>query len=109
MASSDKILIVDDDPEVCELLSMSLSPLGYEITSANDGFQALERIGAERFNVVILDLTLPGPDGMEILRHIREQQAETEIIMLTAHASLETAIEALRLGAYDYVTKAFSN
>jgi len=107
MTSSDKILIVDDDSEICELLSISLSCLGYEVTSANDGLQALERIGAERFNVVVLDLMLPGPDGIEVLRHIREQRTETEVIILTAYASLETAIKALRMGAYDYVTKPF--
>lgn len=107
MASPARILIVDDNPEICKLLSMSLAPLGYEVTSANDGFQALEQIETEQFNVAILDLMLPGPNGIEILRHIREQQVETEVIVLTAYASLETAIKALRMGAYDYITKPF--
>jgi signal transduction histidine kinase len=107
MAQAGKILIVDDDPKTCNLLSLSLSPQGYEITSAHDAFQALERLEAERFNVVILDLMLPGPNGMEILRHIHEQQIDVEVIMITAYASLSSAIEALRLGAYDYITKPF--
>ena len=107
MTSADKILVVDDDQKICKILSISLSSLGYEITLANDGFQALERIESERFDVVLLDLMLPGHSGIEILRHIHEQRAETQVIVLTAYASLETAIEAMRLGAYDYVTKPF--
>jgi len=105
MANPDKILVVDDDPEICKLLIMSLSPLGYEVTSANDGFQALEKIEAERFNVVILDILLPHLNGIEVLKRIREQGLEMEVIVLTAYASLKTAIEAVRLGAYDYITK----
>ncbi len=105
MANPNKILVVDDDPEICKLLSISLSPLGYEITSANDGFQALERVETERFNVVILDILLPHLNGIEILKHIRERGFEMEVIVLTAYASLKSAIEAVRLGAYDYVTK----
>jgi len=107
MASPDKILIVDDDPEICHLLSTCLAPLEYKVTSANDGSQALEWIEAEQFNIVILDLMLPGPNGIDILRHIHKRQPETDVIVLTAYASLETAIEALRLGAYDYITKPF--
>jgi signal transduction histidine kinase len=107
MSSPDRILIVDDDPNVCKMLSIFLSAMEmeFEIAFAYDGYQAIERIEAERFNVVILDLMLPGPNGIEILRHIREQQSGTEVIVLTAHASLTTAIEAVRLGAYDYITK----
>ena len=107
MTNSGKILIVDDDPQVCKLLSRSFSSQGYEIASAYDGFQALERIDAERFDILLLDLMLPGPGGIEILKHIHERQIGTKVIILTAHASLESTIEALQLGAYDYVTKPF--
>jgi signal transduction histidine kinase/DNA-binding response OmpR family regulator len=105
MANPDKILVVDDDPEICKLLTMSLSPLGYEVTSASDGFQALEQIETERFNVLILDILLPHLNGIEVLKRVREQGFEMEVIVLTAYASLKTAIEAVRLGAYDYITK----
>lgn len=105
MANPDKILVVDDDPEICKLLTMSLSPLGYEVTSASDGFQALEQIETERFNVLILDILLPHLNGIEVLKRVREQGFEMEVIVLTAYASLRTAIEAVRLGAYDYITK----
>jgi signal transduction histidine kinase len=108
MANPGKLLIVDDDLEMCRLLSLSLSPLGCEIALANDGYQALEWIEVEQFDAAILDLMLPGPGGIGILKHIREQGSEMEVIVLTAHASMETAIEAVRLGAYSYLTKPFN-
>jgi len=107
MANPDKILIVDDNVEMCELLAECLRPQRYAMARTSSGLAALELIENERFDVVILDLRLPRSDGIEILRHIRERRPEVEIIVLTAYASLETAIEALRLGAYDYVTKPF--
>ncbi|MEA3339417.1 MAG: GAF domain-containing protein [Chloroflexota bacterium] len=107
MPKPSKILIVDDDPQIYKLLSHSFSSQRYEITSAHDGFQALELIKAERFDILLLDLMLPGPGGIDILKHIHERQIGTKVIVLTAHASLESTIEALQLGAYDYVTKPF--
>ena len=94
MANPDKILILDDNPEMCDLLAECLKPLRYTVASASSGPQALELIEIERFDVAILDLLLPDCDGMEILRHIREWRPEIEIIVLTAYATLETAIEA---------------
>jgi two-component system response regulator AtoC len=107
MFSPYKILIVEDDHVICSMLSGAFLSLGYEIVSAHDGFQALERIEAESFNVVLLDIMLPGPDGMDILKHLRKHYPQTQVIMLTAYASLDTALDALRLGAYDYITKPF--
>ncbi|RLC77560.1 MAG: hypothetical protein DRI81_08350 [Chloroflexi bacterium] len=107
MVNSGKILVVDDDPAICELLDISLTSWGFEVTIANNSFQALELLNAGQFNVTILDLMLPGPNGIEILEHIHERQIKTEVVMLTAYASLSTTIDALRLGAYDYITKPF--
>jgi CheY-like chemotaxis protein/HPt (histidine-containing phosphotransfer) domain-containing protein len=107
MANQDRILIIDDDPGMHGMLQISLAPLGYNVVAAENGRQGLEMLEAEPFSVVILDIMLPDLDGIEILRRIREQWPEIEVIMLTAYASLETAIEAVRLGAYDYVTKPF--
>lgn len=107
MARPDRILIVDDDPAMRELLRECLTPLGYDLTFGNSGRQALELLAATPFTVAILDLMLPDLSGTEMLRRIREPRPEIEIIVLTGYASLETAIEALRLGAYDYVTKPF--
>ncbi len=107
MTNRDQILIVDDSPEMPHLLDACLRPLGYDTAAIGNGRQGLEMLETGEFSVAILDLMLPDLNGMEILRRIRQQRPEIEIIMLTGHASLETAIEALRLGAYDYVTKPF--
>jgi signal transduction histidine kinase len=107
MARPSKILTVDDDPNVQKLLYVALSHLGCEIKAASDADGAFDAIRAEPFDVVLLDYMLPGLNGIDILRKIREQGFEVEVIMVTAYASLESAVEALRLGAYDYITKPF--
>lgn len=107
MPRPNKVLIVDDNPEAHHLLTRTLSPLEYEIASAHNGPQALEQIEAEQPSVVILDIMLPEPNGMEIFKQIHEREVKVEVIILTAHASLETSLEALELGAYDYITKPF--
>jgi len=107
MARLEKVLIIDDDARMRELLVDCLAPLGCDVTPASSGQQALELIETAQFNVALLDLMLPDIDGMKVFRHIREQRPEVEVIVLTGYASLESAIEALRIGAYDYVTKPF--
>ena len=92
MASASRILIVDDDHDVCQLVRRSLAGLDCECTDAYDGWQALEQIESGQFDLVILDIMLPGPGGIEILKHIHQRQIETDVIVLTAHASLESAI-----------------
>jgi len=107
MTNPNQILIVDDDVEIHGLLRACLQSLGYDTVATDNGRRGLEMLASGEFNVAILDLMLPDLNGMEILRRIRQQRPEIEIIVLTAYASLETAIEAMRLGAYDYVTKPF--
>ena len=100
-----KTLIVDDDVAICEVISAAIAPLDCEVVTANTGADALEQINRHSFAVIILDISLPDMDGIEILRHIRRHRPEAEVIILTGHASLESATEAVRLGAYDYITK----
>jgi signal transduction histidine kinase/CheY-like chemotaxis protein len=107
MARPDKILIIDDDPRMRELVFECLAPLGYDVTQAESGRRALELAEAEPFNVVLLDLKLPDMEGMRVFRDIRQRRPETEVIVLTGYGSLESAVDALRIGAYDYVTKPF--
>ncbi|HHS97939.1 MAG TPA: GAF domain-containing protein [Chloroflexi bacterium] len=107
MPGQDKILVVDDDPEIHNLLRHALSPLQCEIISAYDLPEAVERLEETPCDLVILDLLLPGPNGMELLLYIRERELPVDVILLTAHTSLETATDALRLGVYDYITKPF--
>ena len=100
-----KILIVDDHAEMQAMMLRFLEPLGHAVSSALDGQQAMRLLESEDFNVVLLDLMLPDISGMDIFKYIREVRPETEVIVLTAFASIESAVEALRLGAYDYITK----
>ncbi len=107
MIDPSQILIVDDEPEMSDLLRVCLAPLGCEITATDNGRRALELLETGSFSVAILDIMLPDLSGIDILRRYHEQRIPTEIIMLTAHASVQSAVEALRLGAFDYVTKPF--
>ena len=110
----DRILIVDDNLEMHTLLEACLHPVCDEIVTTDSGQRALELL-REDFAVVVLDLMLPDLNGIDILQRLRKSRSdaalgstnETDVIILTAHGSLETAIEALRLGAYDYVEKPF--
>jgi DNA-binding NtrC family response regulator len=99
------ILVVDDEKDLCTLLSDSLSLEGYRVLSASSGWKALQMVKKERPNLVILDIKMPGIDGIDVLSRIKKVKKETAVIMLTAYGTLETARKAMKFGAYDYVTK----
>jgi two-component system, NtrC family, response regulator PilR len=103
-----RILVVDDERSMIEFLEYMLRKEGYDVESSSNAELALEAIGKEPgFDLVISDIRMPGLDGLEFLRFARGQDPETPFIFITAHATSETAIEALKLGAYDYITKPF--
>ncbi|HET6934812.1 MAG TPA: sigma-54 dependent transcriptional regulator [Candidatus Angelobacter sp.] len=99
------ILLVDDDAAFRQVMSGELSRLGYEVTPLGSGEEAVGRVMAIEPEVVLLDLRLPGISGMEALTAIHSNAPGTEIIMLTGHGSIDTAIESIRMGAFDYVVK----
>jgi two-component system cell cycle response regulator len=101
----EKILLVDDDPTILDLLSRFLGGQGYEVTAAPDGHCALEAIGTEEFPLALLDLKLPDMSGLTVLSHLKTRSPETEVILFTGLAALDSAVQALRLGAYDYLVK----
>jgi DNA-binding NtrC family response regulator len=101
------VLIVDDDEVVCEVLSAYLRPRGYRIRPVHTGQDALEALLAGRPEVVLLDLRLPDMTGLEVLRRLREQQVESEVIIITGFASLDSALDAIKAGAFDYIVKPF--
>ncbi len=106
--SRGRILIVDDEPGMREVLSVLLKRAQYDVETASSGRRALQRISRSRaFDVIVTDLVMPGADGMEVLTAAKAKCAETQVLMITAHGSKATAIEALRGGAYDYVLKPF--
>jgi len=102
-----KILIVDDETIVREALSDWLSDAGYQAFTAENGPKALELVEKEKPGIVIADLVMPGMDGIELMKKVREIQPNIEVIIITAYASIPTAITAMREGAYDYIEKPF--
>ena len=107
MALPVRVLVVDDDEITCNLLEEVLSKEGYAVHKALDGRQAIERGEKQTYDVVLSDVKMIDVDGMEVLRAYRQRSPETIIIMMTAFGSIETAIRAIKEGAYDYVSKPF--
>jgi len=99
------ILIADDEIFIREGLQEALQKPGYAVETAADGNQARQMLAERDFHLVILDLRMPGPSGMELLEEIGEHRSDTQCIILTAHGNVSTAVEAMRKGAYDFVTK----
>ena len=103
-----KILVIDDDRELCSLIRDYLTPLGYQVTAVHDGKAGAERAVDEKFHAIILDVMLPGIDGFEVLKRIRDN-TESPIIMLTSRGDETDRIVGLELGADDYLPKTFSS
>jgi DNA-binding NtrC family response regulator len=101
-----RILVVDDKENILKLFARILGE-GYQLTTAADGIQALSLVAARPFDVVVTDLRMPGADGFEVLRAVKSRAPETEVIMMTAYATVGDAVEAMRQGAYDYLQKPF--
>jgi len=104
-ASPIRVLVADDERNFTQVLKMELGREGYVVDVTVDGREALGRLGASEYDVLVLDLKMPEVPGMEVLREIRSWEAGPEVIVLTGHATVATAIEAMKLGAYDYLTK----
>ena len=102
-----RILVVDDEESIREFLEIMLRKEGYEVTCANDGQQALDLLKKKSFDMVISDLQMPNVTGIELLKQTKEQYPDMLFFMITAFATTETAVEAMKLGAYDYITKPF--
>jgi DNA-binding NtrC family response regulator len=100
-----RLLLVDDEEMFLEYLSKRLITLQYDVTKCLTGEEALEKVRDDDFDVVILDILMPGIDGIETLSEIKKIKPLTEVIMLTGHGSQESGIEGMRLGAYDYLMK----
>jgi len=102
-----RILVVDDELSMREFISILLEREGYEVLSAADATTALERLAASTIDLVISDVQMPGLNGLELLARIRETSPETAVLLITAYSTAEQAVEAMKLGAYDYLAKPF--
>ncbi len=105
MKTSVAILLVDDDVAFRHVMSSELLRLGYNVTTAASGEEALRKAAVNEPEVVLLDIRLPGMNGMDVLKQMREANPSTEVIMLTGHGSIDSAIESVKMGAFDYVSK----
>lgn len=99
------ILLVDDETDFVETMTKRFGIRKMPITTAGSGAEAVKLVEKQDFDVVVLDVRMPGMDGLEVLRHIRAKRPLTEVIMLTGHASLDAGMQGMNLGAYDYVLK----
>ncbi len=103
----DKILLVDNDESLLHFLKRLFTKQKYNVSTCTDGTSALKRLSEEQFDLVLLDYKMPGLSGLETLKEIRKAQLKTPVIIMTAYGTTETAIEAMKLGAYDYLLKPF--
>src|SRR5574341_19778 len=103
----EKILIVDDEPSMRDLLSILLGRAGYLVTAVEDGEDAITQIGKEIFDVVITDMKMPKVGGLDVLRAVKKASPDTVVLVVTAFASTDSAVEAMKCGAYHYLTKPF--
>ena len=105
MAERSKVLVVEDDERIRTLFEDALSVLGYHVTTASTGAEAIELIQGQLFDTVLCDIRMPKMDGLEILREIKRHDPSVEVVMVTGYPTVNTAVEALKLGAYDYLAK----
>lgn len=103
-----KILLMEDEVNVARGLRMILSEEGYEVDVATTGRSALDQFHQKAFDLLLADLRLPDIDGMEVIRHVKEQQPETEVVVITGFPSVSTAVTAMKIGAFDYLPKPFT-
>ncbi len=103
-----RVLVVDDADDLRRTYVQGLELLGYAVDQARNGHEALERIHKEHFDAVVLDLNMPGMDGLSCLKALKEERKDIEVLIVTGYGTIPSAVEAMRLGAYDYIAKPFS-
>ena len=105
----DKILVVDDEKGVCHSFRKILGRHGYDVITASNGIEAIEKTGKETPDIVVMDVSMPKMDGLETLQRLKSLYPDIIVIMMTAFSTSEKAITAMKHGAYDYLTKPFDN
>ena len=104
---SARILVVDDEEIVIRSCLRILEGNGYEIDVAHDGHEALRKVESNTYDVMILDIMMPNLGGMEVLRRVKETHPDIDVIMITGLSQIDTAVQAMKLGAFDYISKPF--
>jgi DNA-binding NtrC family response regulator len=108
MATAAKIMVVDDEKQICQNVEKILSKNDYEIVRATSAKEALEKMAKDSFSLLISDIVMPGMNGLELLKLVKKEWPLTKAVMMTAYASTDTAVKAIRLGALDYISKPFT-
>ena len=107
MKKLGRVMVVDDEENIREVLSNYLESMNYEVDTTEDGQEALNKYQKGDFDLIISDLLMPNIDGLELLKRIREIDKDVIFLMITGYPSIETAVDAIKKGAYDYITKPF--
>ena len=107
MAVKSRILVIDDEKRMCDSIKVLLSNIGYEVDTAENGRIGIDKLQSTTFDLVITDLMMPELDGFAVMKHIKENCPGTLVIVITGYASVESAVRAIRSGAYDYILKPF--
>ncbi len=107
MAEKTKILVIDDEKRMCDSIKVLLSNIGYEVDIALNGRTGIEKLQSTSYDLVITDLMMPELDGFAVMKYIKESCPNTLVIVITGYASVESAVRAIRSGAYDYILKPF--
>jgi DNA-binding NtrC family response regulator len=108
MIRSKQILIIDDEPNVRLMFRTALEPLGVRVIEAENGVEGLNRLNESPADLVLLDLRMPGLDGLDVLRHLRDVGNDVPVVIVTAHGNVPNAVEAMKLGAIDFLSKPLS-
>ncbi len=106
--SGKKLVVIDDDPEIRDAMSRILAGYDYEVFTAEDGSKGLELVARENPSIVLTDIKMPGMDGIEVLKRVKEQNPDAEVIVVTGHGEMDLAIQALQLEASDFINKPIS-
>ena len=102
---NENIILIDDSPEIRENLSDSLRAEGYDVDTSSDGAEGISRIENKFYDIILTDLKMPGVDGMEVLKYVKENSPDSICIVLTGYGTIKNAVEAIKLGSFDYLTK----
>jgi two-component system response regulator PilR (NtrC family) len=102
-----RILVVDDDESIRDVLTESITSLGHEVNTAVDGLDGVAQYKSGEYDVVITDLKMPRMDGLELLQEIKKYRKDTIILVITGYPTIDSSVQAIKMGAYDYITKPF--
>ena len=100
-----KILIVDDEQEYLDILTERMEGRNFEVDKARNGMEALDRLSTSTYDAIVMDMMMPGMDGLETLKRIREKYPDMQVILLTGHATVQKGVDAIKMGALDFLEK----